>query len=149
MANIRNTIRTVAELAQSEEVEQFAIDARDFFSARQNGGKSGTQIAQIEASIDAVAEIINRSRTREDGSGEQTNIISPVVMPKSSGSYARALAWPFILGMIGLVGWFSGNLIDEVFSGNISTALFGPHYWIFGDCCCCIRHYQESQCDGP
>ena len=130
MGNIRNTLRTVAELAQSEEVEQFAIDARDFFSARQNGGKSGTQIAQIAASIDEVAEIINHSRTRDDGSGEQTNIISPVVMPKSSGSYARALAWPFILGMIGLVGWFSGNLIDEVFNGNISTALFGPHYWV-------------------
>ncbi|KAA3664482.1 MAG: SPFH domain-containing protein [Chloroflexi bacterium] len=130
MANIRNTIRTVAELAQSDEVEQFAIDARDFFSARQDGEKAGTQIAQISASIDEVAEIINRSRMRDDGAGEQTNIISPVVMPKSSGSYARALGWPFILTMIGLIGWFSGNLIDGLFDGNISAALFGFHYWV-------------------
>jgi regulator of protease activity HflC (stomatin/prohibitin superfamily) len=130
MANIRNTLRNAAELVQSEEFEQFAIDARDFFSARQDNQSGGTKMTEVTATLDEVAEIINRSFSREESSGERTNVISPVVVPKSTGSYGLALAIPFILLVIGVIGGLSSSLFDSVFDGNISLGFFGPHYWL-------------------
>lgn len=129
MGTIRSALRTAVDLAQSEEFEQFAIDARDFFSARQGDESAKTEISQIAVSLEEVAEIINRSSSREDASGRVTNIISPVVMPKSSGSYFRALAVPSLFVLLGLFGSFFGGLFDQLFNSSASTAFFGPHYW--------------------
>ena len=44
-----------------EESEQFRIDARDFLSARERGGTTGTRIDQQTAALSDAAEIVNRS----------------------------------------------------------------------------------------
>lgn len=130
MATVRNAIRTVTELAQTDQFEQFVVDARDFFSARQSGESARTQIAQLAASVEEVAEVLNRSVTREERPGEVTNVISPVVIPKSGGSYVRAFLLPFILLIIGLSGGAMSNALDTLFGSNVNTTLFGPHYWL-------------------
>lgn len=126
MGNIRSAVKTAVDLAQSEEFEQFAIDMRDFFSARQGGDAGSTQITQMAASLEDVAEVINRSFSREGEEGSVTNVISPVVMPKTGGSYFRALAIPFVLLMAGIVG----SVVTSILPGNLALALFGPHFWI-------------------
>lgn len=129
MGSLRSVVRTAVDIAQSDEFEQFAIDARDFFSARQGSSSASTQITQVASSLEEVTEVLNRSFSRPAGeSGEATNIISPVVMPRSSGSYVRALAFPLLLVVFGLVGFaFLSTL--SLFN-NLRLALFGPHYWI-------------------
>lgn len=129
MGSLRSAVRTAVDIAQSDEFEQFAIDARDFFSARQGSSSASTQITQMASSLEEVAEILNRSFSKPAGQeGEITNVISPVVMPKSSGSYFRALAFPIVLILVGLVGFVFLSTIS-LFS-NLRMALFGPHYWI-------------------
>ena len=131
MANIRNTLRNAAELVQSEEFEQFAIDARDFFSARQDNKSGGTQMADITASLDEVAEIINRSFSKEESSGERINVISPVVRPdKNSGSYGLALVIPFILFVAGVSGALFSGVFSSLTDSSFGWAFFGPHYWL-------------------
>lgn len=129
MGSLRSAVRTAVDIAQSEEFEQFAIDARDFFSARQGSESASTQITQVAASIEDVAEVLNRSFSRAAGEGrEATNVISPVVMPKSSGSYVRALSFPVLFIIIGVMGL--GLLGTIPAFANMRLALFGPHYWL-------------------
>ncbi|MCP5095140.1 MAG: SPFH domain-containing protein, partial [Chloroflexi bacterium] len=58
-------------------------------------------------------------------SGERTNVISPVVMPKSN-SYGLALAIPFMLFVIGAIGALGSSFFNSTFG----WAFFGPHYWL-------------------
>ncbi|MEM7331535.1 MAG: SPFH domain-containing protein [Chloroflexota bacterium] len=127
MGSLRSAVRTAVDVAQSDEFQQFAIDMRDFISARQEGGSSSTEITQMSATIDDVAEVINRSFSKDDGQGgEVTNIISPVVMPKAAGSYFRALSLPVMMIIIGGIGYVATGIIP----GSLQSALFGVHYWL-------------------
>ena len=119
----------IGEIAGSEQFEQFRVDARDFLSAREAGGSSGTRLDQMSASLDDVAEIVNRSFSEQQPTGQFTNVISPVVIPNR-----RSLAW--IVTTILLIG---GGLFACVFAlaldslegvDNLALALVGPHFWI-------------------
>ena len=44
--------------------EQFRIDARDFLSAQERGGTTGTRIDKQTAALSDAAEIVNRSFLR-------------------------------------------------------------------------------------
>ena len=119
----------ISDIAGSEQFEQFRVDARDFLSAREVGGSSGTRLDQMSASLDDVAEIVNRSFAEQQPTGQFTNVISPVVIPNR-----RSLAW--IVTTILLIG---GGLFACVFAlaldslpgvDNLALALVGPHFWI-------------------
>ena len=126
MGTLRSAVNTAVDIAQSDEFEKFAIDMRDFISARQDGGSASTQITQMTASIEEVSEVINRSFSKDEGQGEVTNIISPVVMPKASGSYFRALSFPVMMMIFGGIGYVATG----IFPGSLQGALFGVHFWL-------------------
>ena len=112
MANVQNIVRGVTEFVQSEAFEQFQVDARDFISARQGGESAVTKISQMAASLEDAAEVLNRSFSKPDAEtrDEVTNVISPVVVPKRSGSYFFALSVPVLFFFcIGSFSFFSSS----------------------------------------
>jgi regulator of protease activity HflC (stomatin/prohibitin superfamily) len=120
--NVRNVLGAVSEIAQSEEFEQFRLNTQDFVSARERGESSGTQIAQMTAAIGEAAEILNRSFSKEETPEQQTNIISPVVVPRDS----RSWRWVFVAGFFGLLGL----ILVATLPDGARLALAGPHYWL-------------------
>lgn len=133
-SNFQGLVRTAVDVVQSEEFEQFQIDARDFLSARQRGETADTQIAQMVSTVEGAAEILNRSFPKEErGNQQYTNVISPVVIPKGSGTLFY-LVIPFVLGVIGLIGWLLGRIPDlaitAVTGQSGPSAFFGVHYWV-------------------
>jgi regulator of protease activity HflC (stomatin/prohibitin superfamily) len=120
--NVRNVLGTVNEIAQSEEFEQFRLNAQDFMSARERGESAGTQIAQMTATIGEAAEILNRSFSKEESPQQHTNVISPVVVPRDS----RSWWWLFVAGFFGFLGFFMAAVLPS----QVSLALVGPHYWL-------------------
>lgn len=127
MSTIRKVIKKVAE------DEQFRMSAKDFLSAREQGGSAGTQIAQMTTALEDAAQVLNRSFTQEEEeSGEYTNIISPVVMPKDSRSWfwiVNVFGLLFI-GLLGLVFTSALGSIPGFGDLKLGLILFGPHYWL-------------------
>lgn len=133
---IQQIMGVLDSISQGEEAEQFRIDAQDFLSARERGEAEGTQITQMTASINEAAEIVNRSFRKRDGSGQYTNVVSPVVIPKRSRSYGW-LFLVFVFVFMGIVGVVIAGAIDagtRIVPGmersNLAGILFGPHYWL-------------------
>ena len=136
-SNFTTLVQTAANVVQSDEFEQFKIDAGDFLSARQSGETADTQISQMVTTLEQAAEVLNRSFPKEDksrGSNHYTNIISPVVVPKGAG-FIWYLSIPLLLAIFGGVGLLFSRALNAfieligVEAGGTS-ALFGPHYWI-------------------
>ena len=126
---IQQAIGAIAEVAQTEEFQQFRLNARDFLSARERGESSGTQISQVSASMADVAEILNRSFSKQEKQGHHTNVISPVVMPKDHRSYSWLL-WAFLLLLFGIFNSSISGAIDSLGFSNFRWVFFGPHYWL-------------------
>src|SRR5688500_18035546 len=105
MAKWRQRLETVQRMAQgTQEQENSSINEADFLSARERGEAPGTRIEQMSASLEDSAEIVNRSFPQRDAtSGQYTNVISPVVIPKDHRSYLW-VAVVLGLGFFGLVG---------------------------------------------
>lgn len=113
----------IKALSEAMENDDFAIDAKDFFSARERGESAVTQIAQLSASLSEAAQIINTSLPQKrEGAVTYTNVISPVVMPRESRSYMWIL-WALLLAFIGVIGG-----LMPVVGG--ASGLFGVHYWL-------------------
>jgi len=116
----------------TERFEQFRVNAADFLSARERGQTEGTQIDQADAPLEDAAEVVNRSVPRQDATGF-TNVISPVVLPRSHRSYLwlGVLALLTVAGLAGrtVTGLLEGLVATGLLEG-LSTALFGPHYWL-------------------
>jgi regulator of protease activity HflC (stomatin/prohibitin superfamily) len=131
MSNLKRALEAAQTLAESDQFEQFRLNATDFLSARERGEAAGTRIEQMMTALEDAAEVVNRSfPQRDQKSGQFTNVISPVVVPKDHRSYFWIVV-VVALAVAGLVGGFSTALVDRALGfGNISTALFGPHYWV-------------------
>jgi hypothetical protein len=126
MSQFQKIMNTVSDVIQSEEFEQFRANTQDFISARERGESAGTQITQMTASLDDVAEVINRSFPKQDSSGQHINVISPVVVPKGG----RSVRWVFftVFGIIiGLIG-VGTSFLPIV--GGLGAMIFGIHYWV-------------------
>lgn len=116
--------------AAGREVEQFRINAKDFASARERGGSAGTQIAAMVASLGEAAQVLNRSFPKEEGKGQYTNVISPVVIPKDNRSGGWILIVLFFL-FLGLFGLYAGSILERSLGlTNAGLIFFGPHYWL-------------------
>ncbi len=125
---VRNTLETANEIVQSKEFEQFRINAQDFMTS-QEIGNAGTQISQITTSLSDAAEALNRSFAKQER-GRQYNVISPVVTPKDSRSYLW-IGVVLVLGVLMLLAWGLQTQIPFLSgAGDITMALFGPHYWL-------------------
>ncbi|NJN65407.1 MAG: SPFH domain-containing protein [Chloroflexaceae bacterium] len=130
LQRIRDVASTVSDLVQSEAFEQFRIEARDFLSAREQGSKSpGTEIIQPSVALEQAPEVLNRSLSKET-SGQYTNVISPVVVPRTTRSYLWVVG-VIVLGGIGATGLISTALVAQAIGfPNAAWMFFGPHYWI-------------------
>jgi regulator of protease activity HflC (stomatin/prohibitin superfamily) len=127
MSKIQQALGAISDVVESDEFEQFRINAEDFFSARDHGGSEGTQIEQMTASLGEVAEIVNRSFAKEDSKGERVNIVSPVVIPRGG----RSFGWLIIVAVLFVVGAIGVLSSSFVFgTSDMSGAIFGIHYWI-------------------
>jgi hypothetical protein len=60
LERVGESAQDLAEGMAREESEQFRIDARDFLSARERGGTTGTRIDQQTAALSDAVEIVNR-----------------------------------------------------------------------------------------
>ncbi len=130
MNRVQQTLGTVANLVQSDQFQQFRIDAQDFLSARDRGEAPGTRLEQMTAPLDDAAEIVNRSFPHQDSSGQYTNVISPVVIPKHHRSYLWVV-WVILLALVGLAGGAVTAALDQAIGlGSTQATLFGPHYWL-------------------
>lgn len=101
--------------------ERFGVDAQDFLSAREFAASAGTRIEQRTASLDEAGQILNRSFSERDSSGRFTNVISPVVIPKTRVFWSL---FPVLL----LIAF---GLIGAAVTAPLGAAVvfFGPHYW--------------------
>jgi hypothetical protein len=121
--------RDLTEGLAREASEQFRIDARDFLSARERGGTTGTRIDQQTAALSDAAEIVNRSVPTLEPSGRFINAISPVVIPNRQSLFWRLMP----VGMM-VVFLFVGALVTLGIAGfaggGLALALFGPHLWL-------------------
>jgi regulator of protease activity HflC (stomatin/prohibitin superfamily) len=121
--------RDLTEGIAREESEQFKIDARDFLSARERGGTTGTRIDQQTAALSDAAEIVNRSFPTLEPSGRFINAISPVVIPNRQSLFWRLMP----IGMMGLfffVGVLATLGLASFVGGGVALAVFGPHLWL-------------------
>ena len=128
MESLGERARDLTEGIAWEESEQFRIDARDFLSARERGGTTGTRIDQQTAALSDAAEIVNRSFPTLEPSGRFINAISPVVIPNRQSLFWRLM--PIEMMVIFL---FVGALVTlgiTSFAGGVTLALFGPHLWL-------------------
>ncbi|MBA3792814.1 MAG: SPFH domain-containing protein [Rubrobacter sp.] len=131
MARLGERVRdAVEDFGGEDQAEQFKIDARDFLSARERGGTTGTRIEQQTAALSEAAEIVNRSFPTVDESGRFINAISPVVIPNRQSLFWRLMP----IGMLA-VFVFLGVVVTVALSqiadvAPIGLAVFGPHLWL-------------------
>ena len=130
MARLGERAQEVVEgLSGEEGAERFRIDARDFLSARERGGTTGTRIEQQSAALSDAAEIVNRSFPTLEPSGQFINAISPVVIPNRQSLFWRLMP----IGMLAvfvLVGAVATIALSAVGGSGLALALFGPHLWL-------------------
>jgi regulator of protease activity HflC (stomatin/prohibitin superfamily) len=127
MSNLTQAVRTLAE---SDQLDQFRLNAQDFLSARESGASAGTQIAQMVTALSEAAQTLNRSFPKEEERGQYTNVISPVVVPKDSRSYLWLVVALFLF-FVGAFGLAFGRAADNLLGlGNPALVFFGPHYWL-------------------
>ncbi|WP_119065943.1 SPFH domain-containing protein [Rubrobacter indicoceani] len=106
-------------------VEQFRVNAQDFLSARELGESVSTRIEAHTVPLDEAQEVLGRSFPERAEGGRYTNVISPVVMPKS-----RLALWPFIVAFFALLGLVASVLVLLATGPNPALALLGPHLWL-------------------
>ena len=119
MDGLEERARDLTEGVAREDSEQFRIDARDFLSARERGGTTGTRIDQQTAALSDAAEIVNRSFPTLEPSGRFINAISPVVIPNRQSLFWRLMpigmmvVFLFFGAMVtlGIVGFAGGGLV--------------------------------------
>lgn len=109
--------------AADDATEGFSIDPADFLSAREQGASAGTRIEQQEASINQVAEVVNRSAPERGSDGEWVNVICPVVLPKR-GAFTTVVLPLLALVVIAALGVVLTSVI------GVGEAWFGPHIWV-------------------
>ncbi len=127
----RRARQAVGELAGDERLDRFEINSRDFLSARERGGTTGTRIEQSSAALSDASEIVNRSFPGQTSSGQYVNAISPVVIPNRQSLFWRLLPLSLLVVFV-LLGVFATVAIGTLpgASGGLAFALFGPHLWI-------------------
>lgn len=131
---VRQAAQLAEELLGTETLEQFKLNVADFLSPRGPDESAGTRIEQMTTLLDEAAEVVNRSFPQRSQSGQYTNVISPVVIPRDP----RSLGWMIVAGalaLLGIIGLVATGLVDAATDalfgvGNLATALFGPHYWL-------------------
>ncbi|MEF3274315.1 MAG: SPFH domain-containing protein [Chloroflexus sp.] len=131
MNQFQRGISMARRLLESGEFEQLQIKASDFISQRSGNEAGATRIEQMSVLLDEAAELLNRNLQQKDKSGQVTNIISPVVIPRDP----RSRVWIIVtvgLIVVGLFGWLISAAIDFISFGltNLALVLFGPHYWL-------------------
>ncbi len=107
---------------QNEDEDAFALNARDFPAARDQSRAAGTRIQSASVSLNDAAENLSRSYY-ENGQHGPVHVITPMVMPK--GRRLKMILPILLLVILGI----GGGIALLPFDG-LSSAIFGPHYWV-------------------
>lgn len=136
----RQILGTINNIVESDEFQQFSLNASDFLSAREQGQSAGTQIAQASAALGSAAEVLNRTIRKKDSKGraQTTNIISPVVVPKDSRSYG----WVVIA--FGMIVFAAFNILGASVIPFYNGSLFGVPLLLFAVGYSVINVYRNS-----
>ena len=121
----------MGEIAGDERFDRFEINARDFLSARERGGTTGTRIEQSSAALSDAAEIVNQSFPGQSSSGQYVNAISPVVIPNRQSLFWRLLPLSLLVVFV-VLGVAATVVVGSLpgAAGGLALALFGPHLWV-------------------
>ncbi|MDA0242801.1 MAG: SPFH domain-containing protein [Chloroflexi bacterium] len=123
MERVQRVLQAANQLAKSEELEQFVINAQDFVSQRgQSGDSVTTQLSQMVVSLGDAAEVMNRSFGKPDSDGREAKVISPVVMPRGH----RSWGWVAV-ALGGLLFGIFGLASVLAFDGLLAFVL---PYWV-------------------
>ena len=119
------------EIGGDERFDRFEINARDFLSARERGGTTGTRIEQSSAALSDAAEIVNQSFPGQSSSGQYVNAISPVVIPNRQSLFWRLLPLSLLVVFV-VLGVAATVVVGSLpgAAGGLALALFGPHLWV-------------------
>ena len=127
---IRQVVRVANDVIESEEFEQFLMNADDFISRRDEEGSATTKISQSISNLNDAAQVLNRSRSAKSSEEGQSverrvNVISPVVIAKTH----RSWFWVFIaIGSL-LLGTLGLGILSQ-FGEGFGRLLFGWPFWI-------------------
>ncbi len=130
MSRVRKTLRQATQLVQSDEFQQFMMNADDFISRRDEESQATTRISQTMSELGDAAQVLNRSlastgQTEEGRGRTNVNVISPVVIAKNHRS------WLGIIVAIALIIFsFVYSSIVGDFAPGLATAVFGLHFWV-------------------
>ena len=121
----------MGEIGGDERFDRFEINARDFLSARERGGTTGTRIEQSSAALSDAAEIVNQSFPGQSSSGQYVNAISPVVIPNRQSLFWRLLPLSLLVVFV-VLGVAATVIVGSLpgAAGGLALALFGPHLWV-------------------
>ncbi|WP_156250153.1 SPFH domain-containing protein [Pseudactinotalea terrae] len=119
----------------AQAAQSFGLNPNDFPGARAEGSSAGTRIAAETCAIDEANEILSRSHYEMGPSGP-VHVITPMVMPKTRR--IRGLL-PVILALvIGVVGYV------VLLPFDLSSAVFGPHYWALVVLTAAYRYWRQG-----
>ncbi len=108
--------------AVSQTTEGFELDPGDFLAARERGTSVGTRIEQKTVSLNEAGEVLNKSGSERSKSGQFTNVIVPMVMPKRR-TFLMLLPVVVLVG-VGVAGLLATGVVAD------AAVFFGPHYWV-------------------
>ncbi|MCP4664393.1 MAG: SPFH domain-containing protein, partial [bacterium] len=123
MSTLKKVLGAVVDAVESDAVDQFHVDPKDFFSAREGQQSAATQMVQEEIGMEEATEALNLSVAGRGTAGEVTNIISPVVIPKDS----RSFLWVAVVVVLVVIGGIGRVATGAVIEGQ---PLFGWHFWL-------------------
>lgn len=129
-SRVRQVIQAANTVMQSDEFDQFLMNAEDFVSRRDEEGSATTKISQTITSLNEATQVLNQSLSAKgDGEGRQrdkrVNVISPVVIAKSH----RSWLW-IILAVGSIVLGTVGQAAVNTFSEGMGSIIFGVHFWL-------------------
>lgn len=135
MSRVRQAIKIASDLVQTDEFQDFTMNAEDFVGRK--AGTSGSSITEITQSITSLSNAamrINSSQTRQrENSRASINVISPVVMMQKSH---RSWFWvpvTIVMLVIGILGARGASIVTENLPGplgNGASAIFGWPWWL-------------------
>ncbi len=140
MERVQRVLQAANQLAKSEELEQFVINAQDFVSQRgQSGDSVTTQLSQMVVSLGDAAEVMNRSFGKPDSDGREAKVISPVVMPRGH----RSWGWVAV-ALGGLLFGIFGLASVLAFDGLLAFVL---PYWVLWVLYIAFNLVEKQLCD--
>lgn len=146
MSRVRKTLRQATQLVQSEEFQQFMMNADDFISRRDEENQAKTHISQTMTELGEAAQVLNHSlastEKTQEGNGRanvNVNVISPVVIAKNHRSWIG-----LVIALMLIIFSFGYRTVMGDVAPDIMNAIFGIHFWLFSGAFIVFQLWKNS-----